>query len=114
MAKRDESYNADAITILEGLEAVRRRPGMYIGSVSAKGLNHLVYEGGYSLWRGIEPFMEGNSCPGVEEGKLIGQHGLVACLEGFVVGLTELVPGDAVLGERRESIFYLGRVAQGG
>ncbi|MBQ9030728.1 MAG: DNA gyrase subunit B [Parasporobacterium sp.] len=44
MAKRDETYNADAITILEGLEAVRRRPGMYIGSVSSKGLNHLVYE----------------------------------------------------------------------
>jgi len=44
MAKRDDSYNADAITILEGLEAVRRRPGMYIGSVSSKGLNHLVYE----------------------------------------------------------------------
>ncbi|MBQ6369324.1 MAG: DNA gyrase subunit B [Parasporobacterium sp.] len=44
MAKRDDTYNADAITILEGLEAVRRRPGMYIGSVSSKGLNHLVYE----------------------------------------------------------------------
>ena len=44
MAKKDSSYNADAITILEGLEAVRRRPGMYIGSVSTKGLNHLVYE----------------------------------------------------------------------
>ncbi|MBR3245756.1 MAG: hypothetical protein IKF90_24140, partial [Parasporobacterium sp.] len=40
----DNSYNADAITILEGLEAVRRRPGMYIGSVSTKGLNHLIYE----------------------------------------------------------------------
>lgn len=38
------AYNADAITILEGLEAVRRRPGMYIGSVSTKGLNHLIYE----------------------------------------------------------------------
>ena len=38
------TYNADAITILEGLEAVRRKPGMYIGSVSTKGLNHLIYE----------------------------------------------------------------------
>ncbi len=37
-------YNADSITVLEGLEAVRRRPGMYIGSVSTKGLNHLIYE----------------------------------------------------------------------
>ena len=40
----NHEYNGDAITILEGLEAVRRRPGMYIGSVSSKGLNHLIYE----------------------------------------------------------------------
>ncbi len=38
------TYNADSISVLEGLEAVRKRPGMYIGSVSTKGLNHLVYE----------------------------------------------------------------------
>lgn len=37
-------YNADQIQILEGLEGVRRRPGMYIGSTAAKGLHHLVYE----------------------------------------------------------------------
>ncbi|MBQ7679923.1 MAG: DNA gyrase subunit B [Butyrivibrio sp.] len=39
-----ENYNAQSITVLEGLEAVRMRPGMYIGSVSTRGLNHLVYE----------------------------------------------------------------------
>ncbi|MBQ3199665.1 MAG: DNA topoisomerase (ATP-hydrolyzing) subunit B [Firmicutes bacterium] len=39
-----ENYDADQIQILEGLEGVRRRPGMYIGSTSSKGLHHLVYE----------------------------------------------------------------------
>lgn len=43
MAKTPQ-YNADSITVLEGLEAVRRRPGMYIGSIGTKGLNHLIYE----------------------------------------------------------------------
>ena len=42
--KVDNQYGADQIQILEGLEAVRKRPGMYIGSTSSKGLHHLVYE----------------------------------------------------------------------
>lgn len=40
----NSEYGADQIQILEGLEAVRKRPGMYIGSTSVRGLHHLVYE----------------------------------------------------------------------
>ena len=39
-----EKYDASSITVLEGLEPVRVRPGMYIGSVGQRGLNHLIYE----------------------------------------------------------------------
>ncbi len=44
MSAVNKKYDANSISILEGLEAVRKRPGMYIGSVSTKGLNHLIYE----------------------------------------------------------------------
>jgi DNA gyrase subunit B len=44
MEKNTNEYGADQIQILEGLEAVRKRPGMYIGSTSSRGLHHLVYE----------------------------------------------------------------------
>lgn len=43
-ANEAEQYNSSSITVLEGLEPVRERPGMYIGSLSTKGLNHLIYE----------------------------------------------------------------------
>lgn len=54
--KIKENYNAEQITILEGLEAVRKRPGMYIGSTSSQGLHHLVYE---ILDNGVDEAMAG-------------------------------------------------------
>ncbi|MGN1036430.1 MAG: ATP-binding protein, partial [Ruminococcus sp.] len=44
MAQQNQNYGADDIQVLEGLEPVRKRPGMYVGSTGAKGLHHLVYE----------------------------------------------------------------------
>ena len=78
-------YNADSITVLEGLEAVRKRPGMYIGSVGTKGLNHLIYEivdnsvdehlAGYcsEIWVTLEP---DGSCTVRDNGRVFPLSGL--------------------------------------
>ena len=98
MAKKD-TYDAGSISVLEGLEAVRKRPGMYIGSVSRKGLNHLIYEivdnavdehlAGYCSE--IEVTLEKDgSCTVTDNGR--GISGRYACERGYLQSVLYLPP----------------------
>lgn len=89
----DHSYTADDIQVLEGLEAVRLRPGMYIGSTSARGLHHLVWE---IVDNGIDEALAGYA----DEINVIIEEGNVICVidngRGMPVGVHEKTGISAV------------------
>ncbi|MGN1276989.1 MAG: ATP-binding protein, partial [Floccifex sp.] len=89
----DHSYTADDIQVLEGLEAVRLRPGMYIGSTSSRGLHHLVWE---IVDNGIDEALAGYA----NEINLIIEQGDVICVidngRGMPVGVHEKTGISAV------------------
>ena len=61
-SKQEDEYSASDIQVLEGMEAVRKRPGMYIGSTDQRGLHHLIYE---IVDNSVDEFMAGY-CSNVE------------------------------------------------
>ena len=89
----DHSYTADDIQVLEGLEAVRKRPGMYIGSTSGRGLHHLVWE---IVDNGIDEALAGFA----DEVDVVIEKGDVICVtdngRGMPVGIHEKTGISAV------------------
>lgn len=82
----NQTYDANSIYILEGLEAVRKRPGMYIGSVSTKGLHHLIYE---IVDNAVDEHLAGH-CDHIEV--ILKEDGTVTILDngrGIPVGINE-------------------------